>query len=77
MLPAYAGRSRVRQVIISPLTPREVYAVVGNSADLMRAMVRAEKYGHAIAHGAHITHAGYSPNVSEFNASTSLYRVTY
>jgi hypothetical protein len=64
-------------VTIAGLTAQEVYRAVDASADTVRAMVRAEKYGSAIAHGARITHHGYADGATEFSAATALYRVTF
>lgn len=63
--------------LIVAMTPAEVYATVGTDQDTVQAMVRAEKYGAAQAHGANISLAGYIAHSAELNASTALYRVTY
>lgn len=63
--------------LIAAMTPAEVYHTVGSDQDTVWAMVRAEKYGAAQAHGANISFAGYVAHSAQLNASTALYRVTY
>jgi hypothetical protein len=63
--------------ITRPLPPAGVYAECGGTADVVAAMVRAERYGAAHAHGARITHAGYADGTADFSAATSLFRVTW
>lgn len=59
------------------LTAQQVYAQFNPSPDTVRAMVRAERFGHADTHGAQITHAGYAAGVTEFSAATALYTVRW
>jgi hypothetical protein len=59
------------------LTPGQVYGLVGDDFGTVQAMVRAEKYGRAMSHGAVIAHSGYADGCAEFCAATALYRVTF
>lgn len=59
------------------LTPQQVTTTVDASPETIHAMVDAEKFGHAFAHGATISHAGYQFGAREFSAATSLFKVRY
>lgn len=62
--------------------PETVYAVLRNQGvqdpkrACLTALVKAERDGLSRVGTITITHAGYLPGVSEFNASTATYRVT-
>lgn len=64
-------------MMLTAISPQEVYTEVDSSPDTVWAMVRAERYGQARAHGATIVHAGYAPDATEFSAATSLYTVRW
>lgn len=56
-------------------TPADVVRTVGNSPAVLRAMIKAERDGSAIANGVRIYHVGYDRNAVEFSAATSTYKV--
>lgn len=70
---AMAGRT----VTAAGLTPRQTYDLAGHDIGVMHAMVAAERNGSAVTGGARISLAGYQRGVTEFNAGTALYRVTW
>ena len=59
------------------MSAQEVYANLGASSDVIRALVRAEKYGRAIVQGVIIICTGYSGTAQEFCAATAIYVVRY
>ena len=50
---------------------------MGSDSAVIRAMVRAEKTGIAIVHGATLLCTGYAHGVDEFSAATATYAVRY
>ena len=59
------------------MTAQEVYREISPTSDVIRALVRAEKYGQAMAHGATILCTGYTRDATEFSAATALYAVRW
>jgi hypothetical protein len=56
---------------------QQVYAEVGASGDVVHAMLRAERYGQAMAHGATIIFTGYADGTPECSAATAQYAVRW
>jgi hypothetical protein len=63
--------------ITSEISASEVSELIGHDLDVLKAMVRAESYGSAMAHGVRIMHKGYVHGSVEFNAGTATYRLQY
>lgn len=59
------------------MTAQQVYATVGASSEVIRAMIKAEKYGQWTAHGVMIIFTRYADGASEFCAATALYAVRW
>lgn len=59
------------------MTAQQVYQAVGTDSDVIRAIIRAEEYGQAIAHGVTIIFQRYADGAREFCAATALYAVRW
>lgn len=57
------------------MNAQQVYRTVGAGSE--QAMLQAERTGQGTANGAVIIHAGYTPDASYYDASTSLYQVRW
>ena len=64
---------------LTGMLPSDVTALLGDTHDVITAIVRAEKYGHGRVRGADctVTHDGYQHGATSFNAATALYKVRY
>jgi hypothetical protein len=75
VVPHSAGPHRAERIL--RMTAQQVYQAVGTDSDVIRALVRAEKYGQAIVHGATIIFQRYADGAREFCAATALYAVRW
>jgi len=61
----------------SGLTPRAVFDELGATPDVMNAIIRAERKGHATAGGAEIEFSGYQDGAEFCHSGTGLYKVRW